>query len=112
MNKRQHSSTASELTDNSSLDSSIFESLKGQKSKKDLEIIECNIFDQTKEIESLHCQITSKDKELQDLKTKLNDSEKRTAEILNEHEQYSRRNHLRITGLQGDEQFQSSIALT
>ncbi|KAH3690387.1 hypothetical protein DPMN_193445 [Dreissena polymorpha] len=31
------------------------------------------------------------DKELQDLKTKLNDSEKRTAEILNEHEQYSRR---------------------
>ncbi|KAH3781128.1 hypothetical protein DPMN_158953 [Dreissena polymorpha] len=112
MNKRQHSSTASELTGNSSLDSSIFESLKGQKSKKDLEIIECNIFDQTKEIESLHCQITSKDKELQDLKTKLKDSEKRTAEILNEHEQYSRRNHLRITGLQGDEQFQSSIALT
>ncbi|KAH3751856.1 hypothetical protein DPMN_160050 [Dreissena polymorpha] len=35
MNKRQHSSTASELTDNSSLDSSIFESFKGQKSKKD-----------------------------------------------------------------------------
>ena len=35
MNKRQHSSSASELTDNSSLDSSVFESLKGQKSKKD-----------------------------------------------------------------------------
>ncbi|KAH3773526.1 hypothetical protein DPMN_174888 [Dreissena polymorpha] len=35
MNKRQHSSTVSELTDNSSLDSSVFESLKGQKSKKD-----------------------------------------------------------------------------
>ena len=79
---------------------------------KRLEIIECNIFDQTKEIESLHCQIHSKDKELQDLKTKLKDSEKRTAEILNEHEQYSRRNNLRITGLQGDEEFQSSIALT
>lgn len=79
---------------------------------KRLEIIECNIFDQTKEIESLHCQIHSKDKELQDLKTKLNDSEKRTAEILNEHEQYSRRNNLRITGLQEDEEFQSSIALT
>ncbi|KAH3833995.1 hypothetical protein DPMN_107313 [Dreissena polymorpha] len=40
------------------------------------------------------------------MKTKLNDSEKRTAEILNEHEQYSRRNNLRITGLQGDEEFQ------
>jgi hypothetical protein len=35
MNKRQHSSYASELTDNSSLDSSVFESLKGQTSKKD-----------------------------------------------------------------------------
>ncbi|KAH3805033.1 hypothetical protein DPMN_133327 [Dreissena polymorpha] len=79
---------------------------------KRLEIIECNIFHQTKEIESLHCQITSKDKELHDMKTKLNDSDKRTAEILNEHEQYSRRNNLRITGLQGDEEFQSSIALT
>ncbi|KAH3863631.1 hypothetical protein DPMN_026619 [Dreissena polymorpha] len=35
MNKRQHSSTASEQTDTSLLDSSVFDILKGQKSKKD-----------------------------------------------------------------------------
>ncbi|KAH3824819.1 hypothetical protein DPMN_126672 [Dreissena polymorpha] len=35
MNKRQHSSTVSELKDNSSLDAPVFESFKGQKSKKD-----------------------------------------------------------------------------
>ncbi|KAH3707167.1 hypothetical protein DPMN_066564 [Dreissena polymorpha] len=36
MKKRQHSSIASKLTDNSRFDSSVFEHLKGQKSKKDL----------------------------------------------------------------------------
>jgi len=79
---------------------------------KRLEIIECNVFDQTNKMESLNSQITIKDTEIQDLKTKLNDSEKRAAEMFNEHEQYSRRNNLRITGLHGDTEFQSSIAVT
>ncbi|KAH3774423.1 hypothetical protein DPMN_175805 [Dreissena polymorpha] len=35
MNKRQHSSIGSELTDNSLLDSSVFENLKGKKSTQD-----------------------------------------------------------------------------
>ncbi|KAH3885326.1 hypothetical protein DPMN_009320 [Dreissena polymorpha] len=35
-----------------------------------------------------------------------------SAESLNELEQYSRRNNLRITGLQGDTEFQSSISVT
>ncbi|KAH3876017.1 hypothetical protein DPMN_039297 [Dreissena polymorpha] len=193
MNKRQHSSTASEQTDTSLLDSSVFDSLKGQKSKKDskkkkveddapkqksiksmlsqqnaevtteksirsietrldevslklstvltkddtsvirtiiretidelkdkllssvikrLEIIESNVFDQSKEIDTLHIQINNKNKEIEELKTKLNKSEMHSAESLNELKQYSRRNNLRINGLQSDTEFQSSISVT
>ena len=78
---------------------------------KRLEILEGNLFDQTKEIETLQKLVKTKNNEIDILKQKLVDANLKHAEQLNDLEQYGRRNSIRIAGLPSDSENQPSAAV-
>lgn len=86
---------------------------------KRLEILEGTVFEQKSDIESLKTEIRSKDTQIEKLNTEIraavnenNKESKKYEELANTAEQYSRRNNLRMTGVPGDQDRQSSIATT
>ena len=86
---------------------------------KRLEILEGTVFEQKSDIEFLKTEIQSKDTQIEKLKSEIhatvnekNKESNKYEEIANTAEQYSRRNNLRMTGVPGDQDRQSSIAVT
>jgi len=84
-----------------------------------IEILESDVMDQSKEIETLKKELTKKDTVIENLneKNKLLEDRIRSDEdyvdkVTNELEQYGRRNNVRISGINGDANRQSSETST